>query len=572
MKVRALRRQHGIQPVYGTVDTCAGEFKASTPYYYSTYAEADEPVRDADGKRKIMILGGGPNRIGQGIEFDCCCVHAVFALKDVGYETIMVNSNPETVSTDYDTADRLYFEPLTLEDVLNVYEREKCDGVIVQLGGQTPLNLASALAAAGVPIIGTPPEDIDIADDRGAFKAIAQKTGIRQPQSGMAANADEACRIAQTIGYPVLVRPSFVLGGRAMAIVGQEKMLRSYMAEATKISEGHPVLIDKFLNDAQELDVDCLSDGRDTVIGAIMEHVEQAGIHSGDSACSIPPRDISAEVLEEIHAVSCRLAKALHVVGLMNIQFAVQHGMLYVIEVNPRASRTVPFASKATGAPLAKIATLCMAGKSLRDQGFTASPKIPYSAFKEAVFPFAKFPGVDITLSPEMKSTGEVMGLDTDAASAYLKSQDAAGNRLPRSGGVFISIRDADKLAALPFLRQLANHKFEFYATAGTGKMLYEHEIPCHAVFRLSAGRPNLRDLILEKKIGWIVNIPDLGDDGAKMRSLAIEFGLPITTTTAALQMAADGLDDSAVDAGRVDICSLQEYHRMAETASHRPS
>ena len=438
------------------------------------------------------------------------------------------------------------------------------------MGGQTPLNLASALESAGVRIIGTPPRDIDIADDRGEFKAIAQAVGARQPASGMAANADEACKIAATIGYPVLVRPSFVLGGRAMAIVNQENMLRTYMSEATRVSEGHPILIDKFLNDAQELDVDCISDGHETIVGAIMEHVEQAGIHSGDSACSIPPRDLSESVLEEIRAVSCRLAKELHVVGLMNIQFAVQHGTLYVIEVNPRASRTVPFASKVTGVPLAKYAALCMTGSTLKELGLTSSPKIPYSAFKEAVFPFAKFPGVDITLSPEMKSTGEVMGIDIDEATAYMKSQDAAGNRIPRSGGVFISIRDADKLLALPFLSQLAAHDFEFYATAGTGAMLYEHGIPCHGVFRLAEGRPNLRDLIQEKKIGWIVNIPDIGDDGAKMRSFAIEFGLPITTTTAALQMAAEGLSNSAVDAGRVDVCSLQEYHRMAEIASMR--
>ena len=569
LRIRALRKEYGIHPAYGTVDTCAGEFAATTPYYYSTYAEYDEPVRDVAGRKKIMILGGGPNRIGQGIEFDCCCCHAVFALKDAGYETIMVNSNPETVSTDYDTADRLYFEPLTFEDVLNIYEREQCDGVIAQLGGQTPLNLASELEHAGVKIIGTPPADIDAADDRGVFKEIAKQVGIRQPASGMASDAEDACRIAAKIGYPVLVRPSFVLGGRAMAIVNQEVALRSYMAEATRVSEGHPILIDKFLSDAQELDVDCLSDGRETVVGAIMEHVEQAGIHSGDSACSIPPRDLSEKVLAEIHAASRKLAKALHVVGLMNIQFAVQHDTLYVIEVNPRASRTVPFASKATGVPLAKHAALCMAGKTLAELGFTQSPRIPYSAFKEAVFPFAKFPGVDITLSPEMKSTGEVMGLDIDAANAYLKSQDAAGNRIPRSGGLFLSIRDSDKSLALPFIKHLAEvHQFEFYATAGTGEMLYAAGIPCHAVFRLAAGRPNLRDLILEKKIGWIVNIPDVGDDGAKMRSLAIEFGLPITTTTAALQMATEGLANSAVDAGRVDICSLQEYHRMVANAA----
>ena len=543
-EIRALRKRLGIVPCYGTVDTCAGEFAATTPYYYSTYAEYDEPVRDAHGKKKIMILGGGPNRIGQGIEFDCCCVHAVFALKEAGYETIMLNSNPETVSTDY--------------------EREQCDGIIVQLGGQTPLNLASELEAAGVHILGTPPADIDAADDRGIFKGIAKAAGIRQPPSGMAADAEDACRIAAELGYPVLVRPSFVLGGRAMAIVNEEKHLRKYMAEATRVSEGHPVLIDKFLSDAQELDVDCISDGKLTVVGAMMEHVEQAGIHSGDSACSIPPRDLPQSVLDEIHAAANSLAKELHVVGLMNIQFAVQHGTLYVIEVNPRASRTVPFASKSIGVPLAKYAALCMAGRTLKEIGFTKSPNLPYSAFKEAVFPFAKFPGVDITLSPEMKPTGEVMGLDWEAANAYLKSQDAAGNCIPRSGGVFLSIRDADKAIALPFIQQLATaHRFEFYATAGTGEMLYANGIPCNAVFRLAEGRPNLKDLILEGKVSWIVNIPAPGDDGAKMRSLAIQFGLPITTTSAALQMATDGLAFSAIDAGRRDVCSLQEYHRM---------
>ena len=566
LAIRTIRKQFGIAPTYSTVDRCAGEFEASTPYYYSSYSEYSEPVHSCPGKKKIMILGGGPNRIGQGIEFDCCCVHAVFALKEAGYETIMVNSNPETVSTDYDTADRLYFEPLTFEDVLNIYEREQCDGVIVQLGGQTPLNLATALENAGVKIIGTPPADIDAADDRGIFKGIAKAAHVRQPASGMAANADDAKRIANEIGYPVLVRPSFVLGGRAMAIVSHEEAMLSYMEEATRISEGHPILIDKFLSDAQELDVDCLSDGHDTVIGAIMEHVEQAGIHSGDSACSIPPRDLPQEVLDEIRVASCNLARELHVVGLMNIQFAVQHGTLYVIEVNPRASRTVPFASKVIGVPLAKFAARLMTGETLKSIGFTKSPEIWYSAFKEAVFPFAKFPGVDITLSPEMKSTGEVMGIDIDAANAYLKSQDAAGNRIPTSGGVFLSIRDADKLAALPFIRQLAKHNFEFYATEGTGTLLYNNDIQSHAVFRLSSGRPNLRDLILEKKIGWIVNIPDIGDDGAKLRALAIEFGLPITTTTAALQMATDGLVNAVVDAGRMDVCSLQEYHRSRDT------
>ncbi len=564
LEIRRVRKEKGIMPIYGTVDTCAGEFASATPYYYSTWGEYDEPVRES-GKEKILILGGGPNRIGQGIEFDYCCVHASFALRENGYETIMLNCNPETVSTDYDTSDKLYFEPLTFEDILNVYEREKCKGIIVQFGGQTPLNLAKSLQEAGAVILGTQPEDLDRAEDRDFFKKLADQINITQPSNGIAHNTEEAIEVANRIGYPVLVRPSFVLGGRAMVIVYKEKYLRKYMEAAEEVSEGRPILIDRFLENATEVDVDSVSDGRQTVIGAIMEHVEMAGIHSGDSACSIPPRHLSKSVLETIRRHTFALAKHLHVKGLMNIQFAIQNETVYILEVNPRASRTVPFVSKSIGVPLAKKAVLCAVGKSLEELNFTQEIAIPYTTFKEAVFPFVKFPGVDIILSPEMKSTGEAMGIDFNVGTAYLKSQQAVGNTLPEKGGVFLSLRNDDKEAALPLARELVQKGFELYATRGTATCLYDAGIRCHAVFKISTGRPNLLDLIHENKIQWIVNTPQAGAaamvDEIKMRSGAVTAGIPVTTTISALTAGIEGLNEGA-DIGRPIVCSLQEYLR----------
>ncbi len=565
LEVRAARRRTGLEPFYGTVDTCAGEFEAITPYYYSAWGEGGEPVRDHGGRKTIMVLGGGPNRIGQGIEFDYCCCHAAFALHKAGYEVVMVNSNPETVSTDYDTSDKLYFEPLTLEDVMHIYERESCSGVIVQFGGQTPLNLAQQLRAAGANVIGTSPDDIDAAEDRDFFKQLAGRIGIRQPESGIAHSVDEAVAIAEKIGYPLLVRPSFVLGGRGMVIVYKEKYLRKFVEEAAAVAEGKPILIDRFLEDATELDVDCISDGKTTVIGAILEHVEPAGIHSGDSASVIPPMTLSAEIQERVREYARAFARELHVCGLMNMQLAVKDGEIYIIEVNPRASRTVPFVSKATGVPLAALAARCMAGETLESLGFTREVHIPYTAVKEAVFPFVKFPGVDIVLSPEMKSTGEVMSLDAERGLAYLKSQLAAGNKLPASGNVFISLRDQDKPRAVKLAEQLVKLGYNLYATLGTSTLLYNAGIKTRAIFRISRGRPNILDLIREKEIQWIINSTESGAgamvDEIRMRSGAVVSGIPITTTIAGLTAAIEGLRDKA-DFGRFEVCSLQEYHR----------
>lgn len=563
--IREFRNAAGIHPSYGLVDTCAGEFEAVTPYYYSDYTEFTEPVRNPGGKKSIMIIGGGPNRIGQGIEFDYCCVHAAFALRDAGFETIMVNSNPETVSTDYDTSDKLYFEPLTLEDIMNIYEREKCYGVIVQFGGQTPLNLAARLKAAGANIIGTGPEDIEAAEDRDFFKRLADRLGIHQPPSGIARSVEEAIAIAERIGYPVLVRPSFVLGGRAMVIVYKEKYLRKYVEEAAVAANGRPILIDRFLEDATEVDVDAISDGEQTVIGAIMEHVELAGIHSGDSACSIPAQSLSATTLAQIRKHTVDLARELHVCGLINIQFAIRDGETYILEVNPRASRTVPFVSKSIGVPLAKKAALCMVGKKLTELNFTEEVHIPYTAYKEAVFPFVKFPGVDIALSPEMKSTGEVMGIDSHGGLAYIKAQISASNAIPRKGGILLSLRDQDKNAALPLIRKLVEMGYNLYCTRGTATFLYDHGLNCNAVYRISAGRPNLLDLLAENKIHWIVNTPSTGAsamvDGIQMRSGAVMAGIPISTTLNGFRAALEGLRTNDV-CGRMTVCSLQEYHR----------
>ncbi len=563
--VRRTRRELGLEPVYATVDTCAGEFEAKTPYYYSTYGEYSEPVRARKTARSVMILGGGPNRIGQGIEFDYCCCHAAFALKAAGIESVMVNSNPETVSTDYDTSDKLYFEPLTLEDVMNIYEREQCDGVIVQFGGQTPLNLAQQLRAAGARVIGTSPDDIDAAEDRDFFQQLAERIGLLQPEHGIATSVAEAVVIAGRIGYPVLVRPSFVLGGRGMAIVHQEQQLRRYVEEAATVSPGKPILIDRFLEDAVELDVDCLSDGETTVLGAIIEHVEPAGVHSGDSASVIPPITLSPEVIARIHQHSRDLARELHVVGLMNIQLAVKGDEIYVIEVNPRASRTVPFVSKAIGVPLAQLATRCLTGSKLTELGFTREVRIPYTVVKEAVFPFVKFPGVDVVLGPEMKSTGEVMGIDRDRGLAYLKSQLGAGNALPEKGRVFLSLRDEDKDPAVPFIQALHELGFVIYATRGTSTRCWDAGVPARAVFRISRGRPNLLDLLAGNKVQWIINTTESGAeamaDEIRMRSQAVISGVPITTTLAGFAAAVEGLRDQ-LEFGRLEVCSLQEYHR----------
>ena len=555
----------GITPVYGAVDTCAGEFEAVTPYYYSCYDDSGEPVRDHEGRKAIMVLGGGPNRIGQGIEFDYCCCHAAFALRKAGYEVVMVNSNPETVSTDYDTSDKLYFEPLTLEDIMHIYRREGCSGVIVQFGGQTPLNLAQSLQAAGAKVIGTSPDDIDLAEDRDYFKKLAEKIGIRQPKSGIAHTAAEALSVAHEIGYPVLVRPSFVLGGRGMVIVHQEKHLRKFAEEAARVAEGKPILIDRFLENAVELDVDCISDGETTVIGAILEHVEPAGCHSGDSASITPPVTLSAKIQDKIREYAHEFARALHVNGLMNIQLAVKDGEIYMIEVNPRASRTIPFVSKAIGVHLAGLAALCMTGSKLRDLGFTREVKLPYIAVKEAVFPFIKFPGVDIVLTPEMKSTGEVMCLDRDRGIAYLKSQIAAGSKLPKTGNVFLSVKDQDKPGIIELARELVKLGFTIYATLGTSTLLYDAGIRTRAVFRISRGRPNLLDLIRDGEVQWIINTTESGADAmldeVKMRSRAVAAGIPITTTVEGAFAALEGVRDQ-LEFGRFEVCSLQEYHR----------
>ena len=562
--VRAARKKMGLIPVYGLVDTCAAEFVAHTPYYYSSYGELDE-VRDSD-RKKVMILGGGPNRIGQGIEFDYCCVHAAFALREAGFETIMVNSNPETVSTDYDTSDKLYFEPLTLEDVLHIYERENCWGVIPQFGGQTPLNLAKDLQRNGVNIIGTSPENIEAAEDRRFFQELAERLGIPQPPNDTATNTEEAVAIATRIGYPVLVRPSFVLGGRAMVIVYEENQLRQYMHAAVQASDERPVLIDSYLEAAVEVDVDCISDGNMTVIGAIIEHVEEAGVHSGDSACVIPAPTLDGAIKDRIREYSQALSKELNVIGLMNIQYAVQDNEVYILEVNPRASRTIPFVSKAIGVPLAKYASLIMVGKTLPELGFTAEVTPPQVSVKEAVFPFLRFPGTDITLSPEMKSTGEVMGIDASVGLAYLKSQLAAGNKLPRTGNIFLSVRDTDKENVLDGARRLQSMGFNIYATAGTKAYLRAYGVASLEVEKISDGSPNVLDLIADRNLAWIVNTPSGGAaprvDEIRMRSESVISGIPITTTVAGFIAAVSGLEALQGDE-RMDVRTIQEYHAV---------
>ncbi|MBK7663478.1 MAG: carbamoyl-phosphate synthase large subunit [Sterolibacteriaceae bacterium] len=514
-EVRGTRWALGVRPVYKRVDTCAAEFATSTAYMYSTYE--DECEAHPTDRKKIMVLGGGPNRIGQGIEFDYCCVHAALALRDDGFETIMVNCNPETVSTDYDTSDRLYFEPLTLEDVLEIVAIEKPVGVIVQFGGQTPLKLARDLEANGVPIIGTSPDMIDCAEDRERFQRMLHELGLKQPPNRTARTPEAALRAAGEIGYPMVVRPSYVLGGRAMEIVHEQKDLERYMREAVKVSNDSPVLLDRFLNDATEVDVDALSDGRQVIIGGIMEHIEQAGVHSGDSACSLPPYTLSPAVQDELRRQTELMARALNVCGLMNVQFAIQNNaqgqgenaVVYVLEVNPRASRTVPFVSKACGLPLAKIAARCMAGRSLADQGVTREVVPPYYSVKEAVFPFVKFPGVDTILGPEMKSTGEVMGVGRTFAEAFVKSQIAAGTKLPKDGKAFISVRQADKVKAVQAARELAALGFSLVATRGTANAIADAGLPVTPVNKVTEGRPHVVDMIKNNEISFIVNTVD---------------------------------------------------------------
>lgn len=561
ISMRNFRKKQKVEPVFKLVDTCAAEFEAYTPYYYSTYEQEDE-IRKSTNK-KIMILGGGPNRIGQGIEFDYCCVHASFALRELGFETIMVNSNPETVSTDYDTSSKLYFEPLTLEDVLNIVDKEEPDGVIVQFGGQTPLNLAVPLEREKVPIIGTKPERIDCAEDRERFKDLLLKLKLHQPPNAIATTIEHAIKSAREVGYPILVRPSYVLGGRAMRIVYDENTLRDFMNQAIQVSPEHPVLIDKFLEDAIEVDVDAVADGQTSVIAGIMEHIEEAGIHSGDSACMLPPYSLSDKTLEIIRENTYALAKELHVVGLINIQFAVKNEKVYILEVNPRASRTVPFVSKATGIAWAKIAAKVMVGKSLQELGITKEIQIDHFAVKEAVFPFSRFPGVDPILGPEMKSTGEVMGIDKEFGKAYIKSQIAAGQFLPDSGTVLISVNDKDKEPITGIAKNLVNLGFKLLGTEGTASFLRGKGIEIGTVLKLSEGRPNIVDFIMDGAINLVINTHS-GKGSAKDQSLlrrsAITYNIPYITTVSGASAAVRGIE--SLKKGEIMVKPIQDYHQ----------
>ena len=569
--VREQRKKLNVRPVYKRVDTCAAEFATNTAYMYSTYE--DECEAEPTNKKKIMVLGGGPNRIGQGIEFDYCCVHAALAMREDGYETIMVNCNPETVSTDYDTSDRLYFEPLTLEDVLEIVDKEKPAGVIVQYGGQTPLKLALGLEAEGVPIIGTSPDMIDAAEDRERFQKLLHELGLRQPPNATARTEAEALEKAAALGYPLVVRPSYVLGGRAMEIVHEQRDLERYMREAVKVSNDSPVLLDRFLNDAIECDVDCLSDGSRTFIGGVMEHIEQAGVHSGDSACSLPPYSLSKATVDEIKRQTAAMAKALNVVGLMNVQFAIQHvdgqDVIYVLEVNPRASRTVPFVSKATGIQLAKVAARCMAGQSLASQGITDEVTPPYFSVKEAVFPFVKFPGVDTILGPEMKSTGEVMGVGKTFGEAFVKSQLGAGTRLPRArdaqgkptGKVFLTVKQSDKPRAVEVARKLVALGFELVATKGTAATITAAGVACQTVNKVTEGRPHVVDMIKNNEIVMVVNTVEerrnaIADSRA-IRTSALLARVTTFTTIAGAEAAVEGM--KYLDT--LDVISVQEMH-----------
>ena len=566
--VRELRKKLGVRPVFKRVDTCAGEFATDTAYMYSTYDEECES--NPTDKKKIMVLGGGPNRIGQGIEFDYCCVHAALAMRDDGYETIMVNCNPETVSTDYDTSDRLYFEPVTLEDVLEIVDKEKPVGVIVQYGGQTPLKLALDLEANGVPIVGTSPDMIDAAEDRERFQKLLQDLGLRQPPNRTARTEADALRLAQEIGYPLVVRPSYVLGGRAMEIVHEQRDLERYMREAVKVSHDSPVLLDRFLNDAIEVDVDCLSDGERTFIGGVMEHIEQAGVHSGDSACSLPPYSLSKDTIEELKRQTALMAKGLNVVGLMNVQFAIQQSevdgktvdTVFVLEVNPRASRTVPFVSKATGLQLAKIAARCMVGQSLDSQGIKNEVVPPYYSVKEAVFPFVKFPGVDTILGPEMKSTGEVMGVGKTFGEAFVKSQMGAGVKLPTSGKVFLSVKNSDKPRAVQVARDLVALGFSIVATKGTAAAINAAGIPVTTVNKVVEGRPHIVDMVKNNEIALVVNTVEekrnaIADSGA-IRTSALAARVTTFTTIAGAEAAVEGMRHLE----SLDVYDLQGLHK----------
>ncbi len=558
--IREIRKSKGIEPVYKLVDTCAAEFEAYTPYYYSTYEQENE-IRSSK-KRKVVILGGGPNRIGQGIEFDYCCVHASFTLKEMGIESIMVNSNPETVSTDYDISDKLYFEPLTREDILNIVEQERPEGVIVQFGGQTPLNISTSLAEAGVTILGTSPDSIDRAEDRDHFQSLLKKLNIEQPENGIAVNKEEAIRIADKIGYPVLVRPSFVLGGRAMKIVYDQEDLEFYVETAVQVSPGKPILIDRFLEDATEIDVDAISDGEDTIIGGIMEHIEEAGIHSGDSACVLPSISLSQETLEQIKDHTEAIAGELGVKGLMNIQYAVKDGVIYVLEVNPRASRTVPFVSKATGVPLAKLATKVIMGKCLKDLGLTQDVRPSHTCCKESAFPFARFPNVDTILGPEMRSTGEVMGIDSSFGLAFAKSQLAAGQKLPLSGTVFISVKDKDKKASQGIAAMFHDAGFKIVATGGTSAFLLNHGIPNQQVNKVRQGRPHIVDIIKNGEIDLIINTTSnkkTVSESCSIRRAAVAFDIPYSTTIAGAK--ATALAIKSMIEGEFGVKTIQEYH-----------
>ena len=567
-EVRQHRKQLGVEATFKQVDTCAAEFEAYTPYYYSTYEQEDETPAKEPGKKRIMILGGGPNRIGQGIEFDYCCCHAAFALEELGIESIMVNSNPETVSTDYDTSDYLFFEPLTTEDVLNICDRMDPDGVIVQFGGQTPLNLARALESAGVNIIGTSPDMIDAAEDRERFQAILEKLDLRQPPNGIATTTESARSAAERIGYPVLVRPSYVLGGRAMEICYDQSSLVRYMTEAVDVSPDKPVLIDKFLEDAIEVDVDAVSDGTETVVGGIMEHIEEAGVHSGDSACALPPHSLPNSVLDEIRTATRALASELNVCGLMNIQFAVKADgddyTVYILEVNPRASRTSPFVSKATGRSLAKIAAKVMAGVSLQEQGVTSEIVPEHISVKESVFPFSRFSGVDIVLGPEMRSTGEVMGIDADFATAFAKSQAGAGLKLPSQGKVFISMASAAKERMVEPARRLQALGFEVVCTSGTARTFREAGVEVETVKKLQEGRPNLLDLMANQEISFIFNTPNgkgARTDEGRIRAASVAYGVPCVTTLPGCLAVVDALEALAAHP-EPKVKSIQEWTR----------